>query len=79
MLRTSLAAAALSSCLVGCCTTETVTVTVPLPSALTAPCLHDADPQTVGDLYTAYGDARQALGECDDRMSRIRALDVQAQ
>jgi hypothetical protein len=36
--------------------------------------LHDADPQTVGDLYTAYGDARQALGECDDRMSRIRAL-----
>lgn len=45
-----------------------------IPPSLTAPCIHDADPGTVGELYEAYAAARLVLGECSERMEAIRGL-----
>lgn len=76
MCRASLAAAGLSATLVACCPTPRApeVVRVVVPAGLTAPCIHDADPQTVGELYLAYADARFELANCNDRMNRIRSF-----
>lgn len=74
MRTASLATAGLSSALVACCPTPRApeVVRVVVPAGLTAPCIHEADPQTVGELYLAYADARHDLAECNDRIDRIR-------
>lgn len=74
MCRASLAAAGLSATLVACCPQPRApeVIRVVVPADLTAPCLHEADPETVGELYLAYADARLELRLCNDRMDRIR-------
>lgn len=78
MCRASLAALGLSASLVtlaGCCgRVDVPPAPIAVPPSLTAPCIHSADPQTVGELYEAYSDARLALAECSERMDAIRSI-----
>jgi hypothetical protein len=60
-------------------TTETVTVPgptqfIPVPPALTAPCVHEETPETVGELLVAYENARATIEECNGRLEQIRGL-----
>lgn len=57
----------------GC--TRTVYLTVPVPAALTAPCVHYAEPQTNGELLEAYEDARVTIEQCNERLGQIRGLE----
>lgn len=57
----------------GC--TRTVYLTVPIPSALTAPCVHSAAPQTTGELLEAYEEARLVLDQCNTKLDAIRGLE----
>lgn len=56
----------------GC--TRTVYLTVPVPSALTAPCVHSAEPQTNGELLEAYEESRLVLDQCNIKLDAIREL-----
>jgi hypothetical protein len=79
--RASLAALGLSASLVtvaGCSRgVDEPPAPIMVPPTLTAPCIHDKDPQTVGELYEAYADARLGLAECNERMEAIRGLQTQ--
>jgi len=57
---------------VGC--TRTIYVTTPVPASLTAPCVHEASPETNGELLEAYEDARVVIAQCDERIGAIRNL-----
>ena len=59
--------------LVGCCTTEAVQPVV-IPPSLTAPCEHDANPETNAELLDAYVEARTTIRECDRRLQSIRTI-----
>lgn len=74
MRRTGRAAAGLSALVMaGCCSTRDLPpAALEIPASLTAPCLHDADPKTVGELKLAYADARLTIAECDARLKAIR-------
>lgn len=75
MRRASLAAVGLSASLVvvGCSrAVDEPPAPIMVPPSLTAPCIHDKDPKTVGELYEAYADARLTIAECDERLRAIR-------
>lgn len=57
---------------VGC--TRIVYMPMPVPAGLTAPCVHEADPRTNGELLDAYQDARVVIAQCDERLGAIRNL-----
>jgi hypothetical protein len=72
---TSLGVFGLSALMAGCCrpvAPEVVRVTV--PPALTAPCVLEARPDTVGALYEAFEDALTVVAECNGRLEQIRGL-----
>lgn len=63
--------------LAGCCTAPVIPTTqkpVIIPLSLTAPCEHEASPETNGELLDAYAEARLTIAECDARLAQIRLL-----
>lgn len=76
MRRATRTTAALSALLVTACGPRLPepAPAVRLPASLTAPCIHEADPQTVGELMVAYAEARLTIAQCNERLARIREL-----
>jgi hypothetical protein len=69
----------LAGCATPPCTPEIVEIVqterVPVPSALTGPCVVDCgEIVTNGDLLECHQMQRRALADCDARMSEIRGL-----
>lgn len=61
--------------LAGCCTTPvTAPPPVIIPLSLTAPCEHEAAPETNGELLDSYMDAVTTIRECNTRISAIKQL-----
>lgn len=47
---------------------------IPIPEGLLIPCVHEASPQSNGELVVAYEDARITIQECDERVRALRDL-----